>query len=61
MTKLDAHVFDMYEVNVSAEDKSIILNHFQNEIELSLDYYNRVWNEGGQYIADLELLEATYC
>lgn len=61
MTKLDAHVFDMYEVNVSAEDKSIILNHLQNKIELSLDYYNRVWNEGGQYIADLELLEATYC
>jgi len=27
------------------------------EIEMSIDEYGRVWNEGGQYIADAKIVE----
>lgn len=41
----------------SKEDEEICLKHWKDENELSVDEYGRVFNEGGEYIADVEFRE----
>ncbi len=38
-----------------ADDRSII-NCLNKGIDMNLDEFGRVWNEGGQYIADVEFV-----
>ncbi|MDO4690147.1 MAG: hypothetical protein Q4A58_02495 [Fusobacterium sp.] len=37
----------------SKEDEEICLKHWKDENKLSVDEFGRVYNEGGQYIADV--------
>lgn len=48
-----------YEVKsfASKEDEKTCNKNWDKEIKLYVDEYNRVWTEGGQYIADVELLK----
>lgn len=41
------------------EDKIACEKAWDNEIELVVDKYGRVYNEGGQYIADVEYQESS--
>lgn len=41
------------------EDKIACEKAWNNEIELKIDEYGRVYNEGGQYIADVEYQESS--
>lgn len=41
----------------SEADERACNEAWDKEIELNVDEFGRVWNEGGQYIADVELLE----
>lgn len=41
------------------EDKIACEKAWDNEIELVVDEYGRVYNEGGQYIADVEYQESS--
>lgn len=40
------------------EDKIACEKAWDNEVELVVDEYGRVYNEGGQYIADVEYQES---
>ena len=42
---------------VSEEDYIAIAENLNEEIELTVDESGKVWNEGGQYIADVEINE----
>lgn len=44
-------------LGVTENDNKAILEAIENEIELEIDEVGRVWNEGGQYIADAEETE----
>jgi len=44
-------------LGVTENDNKAILEAIDNEIELEIDEVGRVWNEGGQYIADAEETE----
>ena len=45
--------FDEYAMTgVSEEDNKAIMEHLENGIELTVDETGRVWNSGGQWIAD---------
>lgn len=48
MKKLDVYSYRGY----TDEDNKAILKHVDEEIDMFIDEYDRVWNEGGQYIAD---------
>jgi hypothetical protein len=37
---------------ITEEDNQEILNALENDIELTVDEFNRIWNEGNVYIAD---------
>lgn len=39
-------------------DNKTILDYHKQRIELSIDKYGRVYNEGGQYIADAAEVES---
>ena len=41
------------------EDKIVCEKAWDNEIELKVDEYGRVYNEGGQYIADVVYQESS--
>ena len=41
------------------EDKVACEKAWDNEIVLKIDEYGRVYNEGGQYIADVEYQESS--
>ena len=41
-------------VPASEEDREIIEEMLDKDIEVSYDYYNRVFSENGTYIADLK-------
>lgn len=41
------------------EDRVACEKAWDNEIELLVDEYGRVYNEGGQYIADVEYQESS--
>ena len=41
------------------EDRKACEDAWNNEIELRVDEYGRVYNEGGQYIADVEYQESS--
>lgn len=43
----------------SEEDKIACEKAWDNEIELKVDEYGRVYNEGGQYIADVVYQESS--
>ena len=43
----------------SEEDRAACEKAWDNEIELVVDQYGRVYNEGGQYIADVEYQESS--
>ena len=43
----------------SEEDRAACEKAGDNEIELVVDQYGRVYNEGGQYIADVEYQESS--
>jgi len=48
-----------YEIQgLTDKDSEVIIQHAQAEIELSIDEYGRVYNEGGQYIADAKMVKA---
>ena len=36
------------------EDMKRVQFCIKNQIDMFIDEYNRIWNEGGQYIADCE-------
>ena len=36
-------------------DEKVVLQHFDDEIEMTYDELGRVFNEGGQYIADVDI------
>lgn len=40
---------------VSKEDEEICKKHWKDNNQLTVDTYGRVYNEGGQYIADIEV------
>jgi len=40
-------------IQIKEEDKKVVEKHFEEEIEMTIDEYGRVYNEGGQYIADI--------
>ena len=42
---------------VTKADNKAIMEAVENEIELTIDELGRVWNEGGEYIADAEETE----
>ncbi|MFY9174034.1 MAG: hypothetical protein WAO24_01635 [Peptococcia bacterium] len=44
-------------LGVTENDNKAILEAIENEIELEIDEVGRVYNEGGQYIADAEETE----
>jgi len=44
-------------IGVTEADNKAILEAYGNGIELIIDESGRVWNEGGQYIADAEETE----
>ena len=48
--------YDVKEYNTEA-DKKACNEAWDKEIELYVDEIGRVWSEGGQYIADVTLLE----
>ncbi len=41
----------------SEDDNKIMLDTNKNGIEMTIDEFGRVYNEGGQYIADAEEVE----
>ena len=43
----------------SEEDRAACEKAWDNEIELVVDQYGRVYNEGGQYIANVEYQESS--
>ena len=43
---------------VTEADNKAIMEAVENEIELTIDEFGRVYNEGGEYIADAEEVEA---
>ena len=46
--------FDMYNMRgITAKDNKAILEMIDRDIEMTVDEYDRVFNEGGQYIADM--------
>ena len=53
MKKLYWYQVENGDVVIKEEDKNIIMKHFEDEVELFYDNYYRVYNEGGQYIADI--------
>lgn len=42
------------EVKIKVEDFETVLEHIKDGNELEFDDYNRIYNEAGIYIADLE-------
>lgn len=42
------------EIKIKKEDEQIVLKHFKEQNEMKIDEYGRIYNEGGQYIADIE-------
>ncbi len=44
-------------IGVTEADNKAILEAINNQIELTIDELGRVWNEGGEYIADAEETE----
>lgn len=40
------------------EDNKAIMEHLEKDIELTVDENGRVWNSGGQWIADCVYTEA---
>ena len=53
----------MKEVDVSAvmglteKDNNVIMSHNDHNIGMTIDEFGRVYNEGGQYIADAKEVE----
>lgn len=47
-------------LGITENDNKAILEAIEKEIELEIDEVGRVWNEGGQYIADAEEVEAGF-
>lgn len=39
----------------SKEDEKACVEHWKNNNELTVDEYGRVYNEGNQYVADIEV------
>lgn len=39
-------------IGITVEDNEVIMNCLDNDIELTVDENGRVWNSGGQWIAD---------
>ena len=62
--KIEKGIDKMKKVDIFAvlgkteEDNKAMLNCYENSIEMTIDEYGRVYNEGGQYIADAEEVEA---
>lgn len=51
-------------VGLTEDDNKIILEHNAKQIEMTVDELGRVYNEGGQYIADAKEAEegdGIYC
>lgn len=49
---------DIYSIEgLTEEDNKAILNCYEQNNEMTIDEYNRVYNEGGQYIADAKEVE----
>ncbi len=44
-------------IGITEADNKAILEAINNQIELTIDELGRVWNEGGEYIADAEETE----
>lgn len=42
---------------ITEQDNKVITEQWQQEIELFIDEFGRVYNEGGQYIADAKEVE----
>ena len=58
MRKLTWDLIETGEIIVNdTEDMARINKCFEAEIEMIIDENNRIWNEGGQYIADIEANE----
>jgi len=47
-------------IGVTEADNKAILKAVEAGIELTIDELGRVWNEGGEYIADAEEVEAGF-
>jgi hypothetical protein len=45
---------------VTETDNKAIMEAVENEIELTIDEFGRVYDESGQYIADAEEVEAGF-
>lgn len=44
---------DIYSyTGITEQDNKAIMKHIEQEIDLFIDEYGRVFNEGGQYVAD---------
>lgn len=54
-----ARNFDAFAMTgVTEEDNKAIMKNLENDIELTVDESGRVWNSGGQWIADCIDIEA---
>lgn len=53
MKKLNYADFMEGNITIKKEDQEKVLECFDNEIELTYDEYNRVYDEAGNWIADL--------
>lgn len=52
---------DIYSIQgKSVEDNKIILATHKKGIGMTIDQYGRIFNEGGQYIADGEIVESGF-
>ncbi len=54
MRKLTYAMIMNDDVKVKEEDLKTVMDHIKDNNELVFDEYNRVYNEAGVYIADLE-------
>ena len=56
MKKLTWDLLQTGEITVNdTEDMARIKKCLENQIEMIIDENNRIWNEGGEYIADCKL------
>jgi hypothetical protein len=47
-------------IGITEADNKAIMEAVENEIELTIDEFGRVYDESGQYIADAEEVEAGF-
>ncbi len=50
-------VFEIEKIKIKNEDLEVVKNHFDKEVPLFYDENNRIYNEAGIYIADIEAIE----